>query len=189
MRNELAIEGLVKLGYDGRFWYEDGRKQIDFVCNAEGWNRDEFTGILAVTSPRCVVRRNIRLTLHWMKNRGLPKGTRKLIVRACERYADSRTISGPKVSTFYEALSGNDDCIVWDTHMFRAFANKNNFRKKELATAESILRAVAVTLDLTACQCQAAIWAGWRQLEGWGRSDYPVCEEWLNFVKGRIYAD
>jgi hypothetical protein len=183
MRNELAIEGLARLGYDGRHWYEDGRKQIEYVCNAEGWDRRDFTAILAVTSPRCVVRRNIRLTLHWMKFGKLPVGTMKSITRACVNWRDSNAISGPKVSVFFDALYGNDDCIVWDTHMFRAFAGKDNFRKKELAKAESILRAVAVTLDLTPCQCQAAVWAGWRQLEGWNRSDYPVCEEWLNFVK------
>ena len=104
------------------------------------------------------------------------------IVTATQNWDEKSVISGPKVSAFYANLDGNDDCITWDTHMFMAFCGKPNFRKKELVRAESILREVAAEMDLTAAQCQAAIWAGWRCLEGWNRSDFPVCEEWVNYV-------
>ena len=182
MRNVIAIAGLARLGYDGRNWYNDARREIEYVSRAEGWNSSYFAGILAATSPRCVVRRNIRLGLEWMHTRKLPKGTMKSIVTAATNFDATGKVSGPKVSAFYENLTGNDDCITWDTHMFMAFVGRQSMRVKELARAESILREVAVELDLTPAQCQAAIWAGWRCLEGWNRSDFPVIEEWFNYI-------
>jgi hypothetical protein len=121
-------------------------------------------------------------------NKGvLPKGTMRGIVTAATNFEEHRIISGPKVSAFYANLTGDDDCITWDSHMFNAFVGRLNMRVKELARAEAILREVAVELDLTPCQCQAAVWAGWRCLEGWNPAEFPVIEEWSNYnTKGGL---
>lgn len=184
MRNEIAIETLVRAGWTGRFWYESARSEIAAVATLARFDRNDFAAILAATSPRCVVRRNIRLALSWMINGELPKGTMKSITNACERWTESKEFGpySPKVSAFYKVLSGCDETIVWDTHMIQAFVGRDKIRKTELTKAESRLRSVARDLDLTPCQCQAAIWAGWRGIQGWTRSDYPVLEEYSRFI-------
>lgn len=181
MRNELGVECFFLIGYASRYWYDDAIDQIGKVCRAEKWDCSHFAGIIAATSPRCSVRRNIRLSLHYMRNKSLPVGTMRMIVNAVDKWETSRKISGPKVSAFYANLTGDYDCITWDTHMFQCFAGKSSFRKSELSRAESIIRSISKKYNLMLAQTQAAIWSGWRMSEGLNPSPFSVFEEWNNF--------
>jgi hypothetical protein len=190
IRNAVGIEAIATVGIGGAGWYDDARYQIRTVCELGGWDTPLFTGVLAVTSPRCTVRRNIRITLHRLVNGVVPKGTMGAIARAADNWIDRRVISGPKVSAFYTALMGCDDGIVWDTHMINAFGIElTRFNGSARGECERILRIVAKRLNLTPLQAQAAVWCGWRSILGYNYSGFPVIDEYRAFVDNAALAD
>lgn len=68
--SDVSVEALCELAAenaDGADWYDQAAREIKTVCDAAGWDCEQFTGILAVTSPRVSVARNVRITLHWMQ--------------------------------------------------------------------------------------------------------------------------
>src|SRR6056297_1817754 len=117
-------------GIDGRDWYKHATGQIDFVAHAEGWDCDEFCGVLATTSPRCSVLRNIRMSLHFMKHRNLRVVPMKGVRKSVQNFLDGKGIAGQKTRAFYDNLSGCYDSVTLDVWMAYAFGiNQTDFSK------------------------------------------------------------
>lgn len=150
----LAIEGEA-----GRYWYENARTDIKTVCDRCQWDRDEFTDILAITSPRVHVKRNIRMTIRLFV--GLPchdimRSTRSALAHYCA----TGLIRGSKTGPFADCLKGNDNAIVLDTWMAYAFdVNPLKIGTKRIANPiKDAIRATSHKLSWKPCQVQAAIW-------------------------------
>ena len=173
----VSVDRLVSHACNGlhaRHWYRDAVAQIDHVCWLEGWDRDEFTGVLAVTSPRCSVVRNIRMTLHFMKHRNDRVVPMKGIRKSLHKWLDRRVIDGPKTSAFYSNLSGCPDAVTLDVWMAYALGIDQTEFSRVANRAKAIGRVVAVgeRLGITPAESQACIWTGYRSAAG--RNDSPM---------------
>jgi len=181
MASIATLTGYACDGIDGRDWYKHATAQIDFVANAEGWDCDEFAGVLATTSPRCSVLRNIRMSLHFMKHRDLRVVPMKSVRKSVRNFLDGNGISGQKTRAFYNNLSGRYDYVTLDVWMAYALGiDQTDFNK--LATrAEATRRVVRVArrLRIEPAAAQAAIWTGYRRRKGHSDSTFDVVREYL----------
>jgi len=168
-------------GIDGRDWYKHATAQIDFVANSEGWDCDEFAGVLATTSPRCSVLRNIRLGLHFMHFRNLRVIPMKGIRTSVQRFVDGKGIAGQKTNAFYHNLTGRYDHVTLDVWMAYALGiNQTDFNRKgtRLEATRRVVR-VARRLRIEPAAAQAAIWTGYRRGKGHSDSTFDVVSEYL----------
>jgi len=176
-----CIKEYAERGIDGRYWYRDAAGQIDFVCRAEKWDCAEFAGVLATTSPRCSVLRNIRLGLHFMYHRDLTVIPMRGIRTSVTNFLDGKGISGPKTGPFCENLSGNYGPVTLDVWMAYAFGiNQSDFNRKA-THAEATRRVVRVgeILGIRPAEAQAAIWTGYRRSVGYNDSPFSIVSEYL----------
>ena len=168
-------------GIDGRNWYRDATGQIDFIAHAEGWDRDEFAGVLATTSPRCSVLRNIRLGLHFMHFRNLRVVPMRGIRRSLQRFVDGDGIAGIKTGPFCANLSGNYDPVTLDIWMARALGIDQSDFNRKATHAEATRRVVRVArrLRVAPAEAQAAIWTGYQRLKGLNPGAFSIVSEYL----------
>jgi len=168
-------------GIDGRDWYVNATAQIDFVARAEGWSCDEFAGVLATTSPRCSVLRNIRISLHFMKHRNLRVVPMRGVRTSVTRFLDGKGIAGQKTNAFYHNLTGRYDHVTLDVWMAYALGiDQTDFNRK--ATREEATRRVvrvARRLRISPAAAQACIWTGYRRNVGRSNSPFSVVSEYL----------
>jgi hypothetical protein len=167
----------ARVGERGRHWYRDARAQIGTVCERNLWDTDKFTAILAVTSPRVAVRRNIRTTFKYMLGDDWTNGTIRSVRTSVKTWEDSGVIKGPKTGAFYRNLSGCNDSICLDTWMAYAFCvDKGKVNYVGIGgQIKTIIRSVATTLGWAHCEVQAAIWTA--IMAESGRTDQPFCIE------------
>lgn len=178
-----SVDVLVKYardGYHGRDWYVDATRDIDRVSRDAGWDCSDFAGILAVTSPRCAVRRNIRLGLHVMKVGVLPDGVMRSIHTSVRNFQVKGEINGPKTYAFYNALMGCADSVVLDVWMAYALGvDQKLFPRKDVQSkAVARVKRVARVMGISPAATQACIWTGYRARAGFAYLNYPVWEEY-----------
>ena len=184
------LNTLVQLASDNiesaRPWYSLASEEIRTICLVEDWRVDRFTAILAVTSPRCAVRRNVRNTLQYMANGELLANTMRSVRRSVEIWETRGEILGPKTSAFYAALMGDENAVVLDTHMAGLFAvdQKTAFnRKRELAHWTRVVRRVADLIGESARDTQAALWYSRKLAIGENPELFPIALEYRNFLR------
>ena len=168
----LAIDGRR-----GRSWYTDARRQIQAVCERNRWDVSRFVGILAVTSPRVAVRRNIRTTYHYMLGDDWTDGTIRSVRTSVATYETTGRILGPKTSAFYRCLMGCGESIVLDTWMAYAFGVPQA-KINQVAVSRPIKATIgyaAYVLGWSNAEVQAAIWTA--TMAEYGRNDQPFCIE------------
>jgi len=178
-----SVEKLVGIACDGlhgRNWYRDATAQIDWVSYVEGWDRDEFAGVLATMSPRCSVLRNIRMALHFMHHRDLRVVPMKGIRTSVTKFLDRRVIDGQKVRAFYNNLSGRYDYVTLDVWMAYALGiDQTDFnRKLSHAKATDRIVTVARVMSMEPAEAQAAVWTGYRTRKGLNHSPFSVASEY-----------
>ena len=185
-----TIDSLVCLasdGIDGYNWYSEAAAQIEFVCRVEEWDADDFAGVLATTSPRVSVIRNIRLALHIMKHGDLRVMPMRGIRSSVQRFLDGDGITGPKTLPFYHNLCGRLDFVTLDTWMADAFCidQKDFSRKATHSVACDRIAAVGRIIGIKPAEAQAAIWKGIRgratkrNPNGRNHSPFSVLSEYL----------
>jgi len=133
-------------------------------------NYERFCDIVAITSPRCSVVRNLRLAWGEFNGNERPadmiRGTRV----ALDHYYKTGEIRGAKTSRFAKVLRGDDSVVVLDTWMARGLGVKDN-QARNKATQElgervikHVRRAVSRSgirfAPWTMAETQAAVWAG-----------------------------
>ena len=179
-----SVEKLVSIACDGlhgRNWYRDAVNQIDFVCSAEGWDHDEFAGVLATSSPRCSVVRNIRMSLHFMHHRDLRVVPMKGIRTSVQNFLDGKGIRGQKTSAFFKNLTGHSGYVTLDVWMAYALGidqtDFNRIESRRKATQRIV--SVARVLGIEPCEAQAAVWTGYRTRKGFNHSPFSVAREYF----------
>lgn len=163
MNSVTTLQRHAIAGIHGKDWYSEAIPLLQ--VRAENFNvgLEEYNAVLAITSPRVRVHRNVKFTEDFFRQ-GMPALRRHLpgVRAAMAHYLDTGEIRGPKTSAFRRALSGDHDAIVLDTWMARAL-NVNQSKlstKRVICEAERRIRRVAKNLSITPAECQAAIWHG-----------------------------
>jgi hypothetical protein len=123
---------------------------------------------VAITSPRCAVKRNLRLA--WAEFRGKPRPADMIrsTRAALDHYYSTGKIRGPKTSRFARVLRGDDNVVVVDTWMARALnvPDRHARNPSTQRLAERVVFAVckrlsrATGIRWTLAETQAAIWTG-----------------------------
>jgi hypothetical protein len=173
------------IGQAYRRWYRVARAVIRRLADhhtgrrpgTDFWHMD-FTDeayttlcdIVAITSPRVTVKRNLRYA--WGEFTGKPRpGDMMRSTRvALDHYYKTGEIRGPKTSRFAQVLRGDDDVVVVDSWMARALGvpdrKARNKSMQELANGvmRSVRRSIAYlgrdTHYWPLAEVQAAVWAG-----------------------------
>jgi hypothetical protein len=162
MRTCKLLERYALAGAHGRDWYGDTRDAVVELAGVLHVTPEYLAGVLAITSPRVHVVRNITLTVAYI-SRGSLEGTLPGVQAALAHFEDTGEIRGPKTSAFARALMGDGDAIVLDVWMARAL-NVDQARLGGVTVrreAERRVRRVARRLGWTPAEVQAAIWTHW----------------------------
>lgn len=178
MTSVNKLEQLALAGSEWKGWYDTARESLTRWC----WDNDvdllHFIAVLALTSPQMQVWRNVKVTKQYMKaverygsevntHRHVPGLLGSTHRRALEVYEETGRINGPKTRAFADALLGNGDAIVLDTHMATALGvSQADFRRRWVkgqpwtlrTKAEMRVRKVAKRLQWTPAEVQASIW-------------------------------
>jgi len=178
-----SVDKLVDIACDGlygRNWYRDATSHIDWVSYCEGWDRDEFAGVLATTSPRCSVVRNIRMSLHFMHHRDIRVVPMRGIRTSVQRFVDGKGIAGQKTSAFCANLSGDYSRVTLDVWMAYALGiDQTDFtRVASHAKATDRIVTVARVMSMEPAEAQACIWTGYRTRKGLNHSPFSVASEY-----------
>ena len=152
-----VVRRLADHGYEGYRTVQDGRN-------------GQLCDLVAITSPRTSVKRNLQLA--WDEGRGRPRPPDMIRSTrvALDHYYETGEIRGAKTSRFAHVLHGHNDVVVVDTWMARALSvpDRQARNKATQELAERVLwhvwgRMVGRTpswSDCDLCDVQAAVWAG-----------------------------
>ncbi len=126
--------------------------------------------IVAITSPRCSVVRNLRLAWGEFNGNERPADMIRSTRIALAHYYSTGEIRGAKTSRFAKVLRGDDSIVVIDTWMARGFGVADNQarNKSTQELGERIIDRVRRTVSRrgirfatwTMAETQAAVWAG-----------------------------
>ena len=170
-----SVDKLTQLALQGeewKGWYDTAHISITEWCLANDVDLLHFVAVLAIISPRMSVGKNVSLAKAYFvalkangsevdTHRHVPGLIGKTHRRALEKYEHSGTIDGRKTKAFADALLGNGNAIVLDTHMATALGvnqDKLTKNKRVFTKACDRVTAVAKRLQWTPAEVQAAIW-------------------------------
>jgi hypothetical protein len=185
------IKRLAQIGLGYKDWYSRAQREIRTVCSLENWSINRFVDVLAITSPRVSVRRNVRTTLNYLANDSLFANVMYGTRAALEFWNSENVIRGPKTEAFRRALLGDKSAVVLDVHMSYAFqVDQLNFgRKSTFRNCVRRIQNVANDLHLSPRDCQACVWVGAfrERLNAWPIY-FPILAEYQLFLElGRTY--
>lgn len=183
-RTTKDLIALALHGFEALHWYDKAKEEIDYVCRKTGWCPERFTGLLAVTSPRISVRRNVRTTLHYLQTGILFPNIIGGVKTSVRHFDASGEIRGPKTLQFFNALRGDTDALVLDVWMAKVLGVEQktfqNRRSREAATRT--VKRVAKALGTTPRDTQAILWTGIIKVFGRIPQLLPIKQEYANMV-------
>jgi hypothetical protein len=127
-----------------------------------GLDPDRFSDLLAVTSPRVSVTRNVRYAIMLMRDPHIkPHDMMRTVWASVEHYYRTGEIRGPKTGPFAAALRGDLSAIPLDVWMARALRVPHVQVSRVGVNREACkrIRVVARSLGWAPAEVQAAIWA------------------------------
>lgn len=144
-----VIRRLADVGYEG---YPD----------VQGLRYRRFAELVAITSPRTSVARNLKFAWGEFIGHGPPSDMIRSTRQALAHYYRTGEIRGPKTSRFALVLRGDDNIAVVDTWMARALSVPDNQarNKSTQELAERVIGCVARYHGWALSEAQAAVWAG-----------------------------
>lgn len=141
-------------------WYSEATQSIKAWCLEHGVDFAQACNVLAITSPRVQVKRNVSLTKAYLLT-GSTSGLMQGVIKALQHYESTGEIRGNKTSAFARALQGDQDAVVLDTWMAKWFAIPQRvFRTGLYQVFEQQVRDYASERGLTPASAQAEIWEG-----------------------------
>lgn len=146
-----------------RRWYVHARLVAARVATETGQTTGRVADVLAITSPRTSVTRNLRVATGYLRGEGLPSDVVRATRAALRHYEATGEIRGPKTSAFAKALRGDNNVCVVDSHMARAFGYRADDARALWVRRpiERRLRRIARMWGWTLAETQAAVWAGY----------------------------
>lgn len=163
MRRFSKIWGYASDGAAYRRWYVHARIIVGKLAAETGQPVGRVADVLAITSPKTSVMRNLRVTREYLTTGVLPRDVIGSTRRALEHYETTGEIRGPKTSRFAKALRGDNNVCVVDSHMARAFGYRAGDARlvRVQKPIERRLRRVGRVNGWTLAEAQAAVWAGY----------------------------
>ena len=172
MTSVNKLTALALAGSEGKGWYDTARESLEKWCYHNDVDLIHFVAVLALISPQMSVSRNVKVTKQYFvalkahgseidTHRWVPGLMEKTHRRPLEVYEDTGHINGPKTKAFADALLGNGNAIVLDTHMATALGvpqSKLTKNKGVFTKACARVEAVAKRLQWTPAEVQAAVW-------------------------------
>lgn len=163
MTSAKRIRDYAKNGTAFRRWYVLARGVVRRLADTTDKPVGMVADILAITSPRCVVTRNLRVTYAYLRGEPLPGDVMRSTRAALKHWELTGKIRGPKTSAFALVLRGDDSRCVIDSHIARAFGYHE--KQAALKWVRDIIAAQIVCLannnGWTVAETQAMIWAGY----------------------------
>jgi len=181
---QIALDNLIESGRTiGKIWYSQAEGELYQVAYENGWNPEDFAGIIAVTSPKVSVRRNIRQALEIMGNSRYFDSVLSNVVSSVEHYVVTGVIRGRKTSAFRDALLGDQTALVLDSHMSNVFRipQATIFRKDNYSKILRVIVRLSRRHKLTISQTQASLWCGQLQATGKTAQLFPILQEFENW--------
>ena len=189
------LDHYFTLGKNSKFWYKDESEKICTLL-------PEFTNlpiirIFAVTSMTTSIEANVHLALkaclQWTKDQPF-KGFLPNQITYLNLIKQGKDVPGRKIMNFIRALEGDENAVVVDIWMCRAFNMINErplrgriyFRspsKWEYDYIESYVRGDAKRRDVTPRQYQSMIWSGIKLEQGF-LSKNVTWSELIRYKKG-----
>jgi hypothetical protein len=169
---------------DGCGWYDAAADELQHVCDREEWPIERAAAILAITSPRVAVRRNVRLALTYLKHGTLLANGMSTIVASLRHWEATGKINGPKVSAFRDAILGDDYAVVLDVHM----ANVLHVPQKAFGSVRvreecvTLVRHVADRCGFSPRDTQACLWYAQKRSVGENPEGFPILQEHANWL-------
>jgi|15BtaG_2_1085339.scaffolds.fasta_scaffold00310_18 hypothetical protein len=168
MRTPLTLARLALAGEAGRPWYRDAMPGLVATAADLSTSVPYLCAVLAATSPRVHVRRNIKMAKLYLRF-GVTSGMLPIARGALAKLPEDRMCVdldaltaglGPKTGPFARALAGDPDALVLDVWMARALdvEQKALDRKGTRAKAVKRVRKTARDLGWPVAETQAAIW-------------------------------
>lgn len=154
MRSIHKLQQMAIMGKDNRFWYDKCRQNILDL----GFPFRKACDVVAITSPRVHVSRNLALAKYYLETGKPMQGTMLGVRKALEHYEATGEIRGPKTSAFAANLKGDECQVTLDVWMLRALMLPERPRKSDREKACYRIRKVSERLSWTPAQAQAAIW-------------------------------
>lgn len=161
--NKTLKDKVVKY-QNSRNWYNNSRAAIQKRYKN---NTSLFIKLLAVTSPRTTVKRNLYLadkTLRYIRqNKPIDFSygiTNKTTRKNVDRVINNKPINGPKVKAFAAALNGDSKQVVIDSWMLKAFNIKRSApTPNDRVHIKTVINKIADQLHMTPAEVQACLWS------------------------------
>lgn len=155
---------LADLGADGASWYADASQSIRDVCDIRGYSFERACSVIAITSPRVHVVRNIRTSLQYLERGEVFDHTLSRTRQSLERWEATGLIpdTSPKVGAFRDALLGDASAVVLDVWIAAALrVPQNAFKRVSVRKlAAQRIERIGRRLKLAPRDAQACIWVG-----------------------------
>ena len=166
---------LLEAGADAASWYETATDDINAFADAFGFDRDAVAAVVAILSPRVQVSRNARLAVQYLLE-GSDEGIMEQRINAIERFVRYGKLTGythgHKVFAFYRNLSGDFDHVTIDTWMAKIYGiDFNTITDAQRSELQADVKAIADAAGITPAAAQAALWVGFRELQGHNDSE------------------
>lgn len=178
----MSIKQDIKDFYRYGFWYQRCKNAIQEKYG-DDWKL--FAKLLAATSPRQSVKRNVSLAKRAYKSYKTFDhdfaGFLPASIGNVKRAYENAELSGPKVSAFYENITGNLDVVTVDIWMFRYYNLKPSAKNYKII--ERRVKRSAKRYGLKPAVLQAILWTACRWRAGFKpvAFHYFIANEQLEF--------
>ena len=180
------LSKMIESGRDFQPWYAEAHDQIRKVCELESWDYERFADILALTSPKVAVIRNIRIAFQYCHNGEFFHGVMKNIRTSVSNYENGLGFSkrAHKTKPFAEALKGDFDAIVLDSWMAQAYGiEQARFAIKGVReSCQRSIKRLARKFSMRYAEAQACLWAGVQRFQGVNPARFDVMSEYQNWL-------
>ncbi len=173
------VRKLYDVGEDMKGWY--GGRDAGFITQAFGDDADLFIQLVAATSKGNSVDGGLTQAINVYKKwkggqsvntiiTAVGKGSVGLAKNEVNAILTGQRWDGEKIANFREALQLNNDAVVVDRWMMRAFGSQKIApNAKEYKEIARLIRREAAEIGVTPIEYQAAVWTGIkRKMEGAG---------------------
>lgn len=173
MTSAAKLHQLAQLTPQAYDWYDKAYSSAAGLAVEYDCSIDRAAAILAITSPRVSVSRNLKNAATYLRT-GKLSGVIPATIKGLETYESTGKVSGPKVSAFYDAIrtGGYCDAVVLDVHMANALGipQEKLFNKANHTKAIGRVNQVAEWMNIYPAQAQACIWSGYLLNKGYNLS-------------------
>lgn len=165
MKVSNRIKNLALENWKYKNWYNIARRNIKKLSQQHNIPFKTLVGVVAITSQNINLKFNSQLVYDWILNGANIEAVDKIrhlnvVKQNLKYFLETKKVKGPKINAFYNALIGEKDAIVLDTHMASAFKVSKFWTVNLRLKAEKIIQKLSKELQWKNCETQAAIWCG-----------------------------